>query len=84
VEDEENSDRPRLYESKRLAKAMLSYLARKHHLIGELFDLLDIFTVRTRVDFAFLQDYLKTTVSDTYTVEEKQQACSLDRLHSPM
>lgn len=74
VEDEESLDRPRLLESKRLAKAMLSYLARKHHLIGPLYDLLDIFTVRTRVDFTFLHDYLKTTVSETYTLEDKKQA----------
>lgn len=42
--------------------------------MGPLFDLLDIFTVRTRVDFAFLKDYYKTTVAQTYTLEEKRQA----------
>ncbi|BDA47386.1 probable transcription-associated protein 1 [Coccomyxa sp. Obi] len=73
VEDEERLERAQLYESKRLAKALLSYLSRHHDLVGPLFDLLDIFTVRTRVDFAFLKDYYKTTVAQTYTLEEKRQ-----------
>lgn len=74
MEDEERLERAQLYESKRLAKALLSYLSRHHDLVGPLFDLLDIFTVRTRVDFAFLKDYLKTTVAQTYSLEEKRQA----------
>lgn len=77
VEDEERLERPQLYESKRLAKALLSYLQRHHDLVGPLFDLLDIFTVRTRVDFSFLKDYYKTTVAQTYSLQEKRQACTM-------
>jgi hypothetical protein len=42
--------------------------------VEPLFDLLDIFAVRTRVDFAFLQDYLRTTIAATYSLQHRRQA----------
>ena len=44
--------------------------------VGPLFDLLDAFTMRTRVDFAFLQHYLKTTIAETYSLQARRQARS--------
>ncbi|EIE23491.1 hypothetical protein COCSUDRAFT_65942 [Coccomyxa subellipsoidea C-169] len=80
VEDEERLERAQLYESKRLAKALLSYLSRHHDLVGPLFDLLDIFTVRTRVDFAFLKDYLKTTILRHFLEVFQQQSRPQEQL----
>ena len=73
VADEEKLERHELYESKRIAKAMLSYLARNHHLVGPLYDLLDIFTVHSRVDFSFLQTYFRETVAKSYSLENKRK-----------
>jgi hypothetical protein len=58
--------------------------------VGPLFDLLDVFTMRTRVDFAFLQHYLKTTIAETYSLQARRQArssmpmflCAAVRVHS--
>ena len=71
--NEEKLERHELYESKRIAKAMLTYLARNHHLVGPLYDLLDIFTVHSRVDFSFLQTYFRDTVAKTYALEDKRR-----------
>lgn len=71
--NEEKLERHELYESKRIAKAMLTYLARNHHLVGPLYDLLDIFTVHSRVDFSFLQTYFRDTVAQTYSLEDKRR-----------
>lgn len=73
MEAEEKLERAQLYESKRLAKALLSYLKRHHELVRPLFDLLSIFTLRTRVDFSFLKDFLRTTIAQTYSLEERRQ-----------
>ncbi len=73
VADEEKLERHELYESKRIAKAMLSYLANNHHLVGPLYDLLDIFTVHSRVDFSFLQTYFRETVAKSYSLENKRK-----------
>ena len=77
VADEEKLERHELYESKRIAKAMLSYLARNHHLVGPLYDLLDIFTVHSRVDFSFLQTYFRETVAKSYSLEDKRKVRAL-------
>ena len=77
VADEEKLERHELYESKRIAKAMLSYLARNHHLVGPLYDLLDIFTVHSRVDFSFLQTYFRETVAKSYSLENKRKVSFL-------
>ena len=79
VADEEKLERHELYESKRIAKAMLSYLARNHHLVGPLYDLLDIFTVHSRVDFSFLQTYFRETVAKIYSLENKRKVRTLCR-----
>ena len=71
--NEEKLERHELYESKRIAKAMLSYLANNHHLVGPLYDLLDIFTVHSRVDFSFLQTYFRETVAKSYSLENKRK-----------
>lgn len=47
--------------------------------MGPLFDLLDVFTMRTRVDFAFLQHYLKTTIAETYSLQARRQARAQQR-----
>ena len=60
-------------ESKRLAKCMLNYIRRHHDLVEPLFDLLDICTVRTRVDLSFLRDFLSITVAETYSFDERKQ-----------
>ncbi len=73
VADEEKLERHELYESKRIAKGMLTYLARNHNLVGPLYDLLDIFTVHSRVDFSFLRTYFKETVAMTYSLEDRRK-----------
>ena len=81
VANEEKLERHELYESKRIAKAMLTYLARNHHLVGPLYDLLDIFTVHSRVDFSFLQTYFRDTVAQTYSLEDKRRVRLLSPVH---
>ena len=82
VANEEKLERHELYESKRIAKAMLTYLARNHHLVGPLYDLLDIFTVHSRVDFSFLQTYFRDTVARTYSLEDQRRVGLLYTPHA--
>ena len=78
--DEEKLERHELYESKRIAKAMLSIpRPNNHHLVGPLYDLLDIFTVHSRVDFSFLQTYFRETVAKSYSLEDKRKGEGLVR-----
>ena len=72
LDDEENLPRLQLLESKRLVKGMLNYILHHKDRVAPLFDLLDIFTVRTRVDFTFLREFLADTLPAAYSVEERR------------
>lgn len=75
--NEETLPRPALLETKRLAKALLSYIGAHHGELPALFDLLQAFTLRTAADLTFLRDFLRSTVAQTFTLPEKQAACGL-------
>lgn len=51
---------------------MLNYILHHKDRVAPLFDLLDIFTVRTRVDFTFLREFLADTLPADYSVEERR------------
>ena len=73
--NEENLPRPQLLESKRLAKGLLGFLARNPDRVSELYDLLDIFCVCTRIDFDFLRRFMGVTVAQCFSLTERRQAC---------
>lgn len=81
IEAEESLPRPQLLESQRIAKCLLSYIARHHDQVAPLFDLLAIFSQRTRVDFTFVVDFYRDVVAETYTAEEKHQVRRSHILH---
>ncbi len=62
-------------ESQRIAACMLNYLGRHHSQVAPLFDLLTIFSARSRVDFSFVVDFMKDAVAE-YTPAEKNAVCS--------
>ncbi|KAK9813301.1 hypothetical protein WJX72_012102 [[Myrmecia] bisecta] len=73
LEAEDSLPRPQLLESKRLAKAFLNHIGRHHDQIGPLFDLMSIFTHKTRVDYTFIKDFCTDVVAETFTHQEKHQ-----------
>ena len=77
--DEEKLPRAALLETKRLAKALVSYIAVHHDELPAMFDLLQAFTLRTAADLTFLRDFFSATVAQTFTLPEKQ-AVRLSRL----
>ena len=70
--DEEKLPRAALLETKRLAKALVSYIAVHHDELPAMFDLLQAFTLRTAADLTFLREFFSTTVARTFTLPEKQ------------
>eukprot|EP00884_Botryococcus_braunii_P021983 jgi/Botrbrau1/8469/Bobra.0237s0086.1 len=60
-------------ESKRLITCMLSYLERNHDQVDALFDTLDVFSSRSRVNFGFLKEHMAQAVLKTYTLEERKK-----------
>lgn len=73
LKDEENLPRTQMLESKWLAKCMLSYISRHKDRVDALFDLLSIFTTRTRINFHFLKTFLAEKVAGTYSVQEQKK-----------
>jgi len=70
--NEEALPRPALLETKRLAKALVSYIAAHHGELPALFDLLQAFTLRTAADLTFLRAFLCDAVAATFSLAEKQ------------
>ena len=60
-------------ESKRIAKALMAHVLADHSAITILFDLLDAFTMRTRVSFAFLHEFFTRTLSSAFNLEDKRE-----------
>lgn len=78
--DEEKLPRAALLETKRLAKALVSYIAAHHDELPAMFDLLHAFTLRTAADLTFLREFFSTTVAQTFTLPEKQAVCCRARV----
>ena len=76
--EEETLPRSQMLESKWLAKSLLNFISRnKGQRVAALFDLLSIFTTRTRVSFHFLKAFLAERLPQEYTVEEQRKVRSL-------
>lgn len=71
--EEENLPRSQMLESKWIAKSLLNFISRNKDRVAALFELLSIFTSRTRVSFYFLKTFLAERVAEEYTVEEQRK-----------
>eukprot|EP00887_Chlorella_sp_A99_P004017 scaffold11.g4017.t1 len=72
IRQEAELPRQQVLESKRLARAILSYVERRHSEVAPLFDLLTIFSSGTAVDFTFLKTFFQAVVAEQYSAEEKR------------
>ena len=71
LQNEEHLHRHELLESRRIAWCICAYVQRHHGLIGPLFELLSIFSYKSRVDYTFLKVFFLDVVAEQFTVEEK-------------
>ena len=71
LQNEEHLHRHELLESRRIARCICAYVQRHHGLIAPLFELLSIFSYKSRVDYTFLKVFFLDVVAEQFTVEEK-------------
>ncbi|CAD7696024.1 unnamed protein product, partial [Ostreobium quekettii] len=72
MEREEDMNRIEAMESKVIAKCLLNYISHHHDEVATLVDILTIFTVKTSVDFSFLETFCSRVVAEEYTAAERQ------------
>lgn len=73
AQSEETAPPRQLMESKRIAKALMAHVLADHAALHILFDLLDAFTMRTRVSLAFLREFFSSTISQAFSLQDKQE-----------
>ena len=71
LKNEEMLALPELLESKRLVKCFLNVAAHDRTQVGYLFDILTIFSARSRVDYTFVEEFYKEEVAKKWTPEER-------------
>ena len=71
--EEENLPRSQMLESKWLAKCLLNFISRNKGRVAALYELLSIFTSKTRVSFHFLKSFLADRVAQEYSIEEQKK-----------
>ena len=71
LKNEEMLALPELLESKRLVKCFLNVAAHDRTQVGYLFDILTIFSARSRVDYTFVEEFYKEEVAKKWTPEEQ-------------
>lgn len=69
---EETMSRAAIMETARLARCLMSYIAARHSDMTVLFELLDVYKMRSRLDFEFVGEFLATEVAQRFTAAEKQ------------
>ena len=62
-----------MLESKWIAKCLLNFISRNKDRVAALFELLSIFTSRTRVSFHFVKTFLADKVAQDYSIEEQRK-----------
>jgi transformation/transcription domain-associated protein len=61
-QQEEKLSHPAVLETARLAKSMMSYIASQHSEVSALFELIAVFKLRSRVDYSFVAQFIKSEV----------------------
>ncbi|KAK3258235.1 hypothetical protein CYMTET_32712, partial [Cymbomonas tetramitiformis] len=73
LKNEESLASSHLLQSKRLVKCLLTLVQQDRGEVDVLFELLSIFSARTRVDFTFFKEYLATSVADDWSAAERRK-----------